>query len=611
MNGNAIRKKYLDFFSERGHKVIPSAPLVPQNDPTTLFNSSGMQPLVPYLLGQKHPLGTRLANSQKAIRTQDIDEVGDNRHTTFFEMLGNWSLGDYFKREQLSWIFELLTGELALDPERLFVTVFEGNAYVPRDEESIGLWKSLFRNAGIQAEIGTRIFLYPAEKNWWSRSGTPENMPVGEPGGPDSEVFFDFGSNLKLHEQSPYKDSPCHPNCDCGRYIEIANSVFMEYTKNDSGGVTLLQQKNVDFGGGLERITAAVQKTPDVFGTDIFKPIIDVIESLSSVCYGQNGESTRAMRVIADHVRGAVMLITDGVQPSNKAQGYVLRRLIRRALLFGRQLGFSADKSYIQQFVDPIVMVYAEAYPEVLSQSDKTKQTLVTEAEKFGKSLDKGLREIEKMDQLTGSSAFRLYETYGFPWELTVEIAAMRGMTVDRQEFENEFEKHRNVSRTAAQGMFKGGLLDHSQETTRLHTATHLLHQALRRILGNHVEQKGSNITKDRLRFDFSHPERLTEEQRERVEELVNEHIRRNHRVTTQELSFEEAVGSGALAFFGERYPERVRVYTIGDYSKEICGGPHVAFTGELGKFTIGKEESLGSGIRRIYATLSEDGKSP
>jgi alanyl-tRNA synthetase len=604
MTAREIRQKFLAFYEKQGHRVIPSAPLVPENDPTTLFISSGMQPLVPYLLGQPHPLGKRITNSQKSFRAQDIEEVGDNRHTTFFEMLGNWSLGDYFKKEQLPWVFEFFTKEIGLDPKRLFVTVFEGNESVPKDEDSIFIWKTVFGQVGIDAKLGERIFVYPAKKNWWSRSGEPDKMAVGEPGGPDSEIFYDFGEELGLHEKSVFKHETCHPNCDCGRFMEIGNSVFMQYQKQASGLLKELPQKNVDFGAGLERINAVVNNQADIFLTDSFYSIIKMLEQLSKHNYGENEEITKAMRVIADHIRGAVMMMSDGVLPSNKAQGYVLRRLLRRSLLYGKTLGLWGNWEYVGQLVLPVVALFADVYSEVAHQQSFIMETIKNEAIRFGKTVEKGLKEIEKLSSITGKEAFVLYETYGFPWELTEEIVLSKGLKVDRIQFEEEFKRHQELSRSAASGMFKGGLADKSIETTKLHTATHLLHQALRLTLGNHVSQKGSNITVERLRFDFSHPQKLSEDEIKQVETIVNEQIQQNAPVTMVEMDKTEALNSGALGFFVEKYGSRVKVYSAGDFSREICGGPHVSFTGELGHFTIIKEESAASGIRRIYAKV-------
>ena len=439
MNSSDVRAKYIAFFTKRGHKEIPSAKIVPENDPTTLFTSSGMQPLISYLLGSPHPLGTRLVDSQKSFRAQDIDEVGDNRHTTFFEMLGNWSLGDYFKKEQLPWIWEFLTRELGLDPKKLYVTVFEGNADVPKDDESVNIWKSL----GVP---DNHIFSYGVKKNWWSRSGEPKNMPPGEPGGPDSEVFYEFTG--VPHDSRFGKD--CHPNCDCGRFMEIANSVFMQYQKQADGSVKELKQKNVDFGGGLERLVAATNDNPDIFRTDFFTSMYRYIEKISGKKYDEDVETTRAMRIIMDHLRASVMMMADGVLPSNKAQGYILRRLVRRSLLYGRKLGLSKDLSYIGRLVEPVAEVYKSAYPAVGEKAAEIALMLQEEAMRFGKTLERGIAEIEKVKTLDGKIAFTLYETYGFPWEMTVEVATEKGQKVDRKQFEVEFKKHQEMSRTAA-----------------------------------------------------------------------------------------------------------------------------------------------------------------
>lgn len=610
MQSKDVRSKFLAYYQERGHAVIPSARLVPENDPTTLFTSSGMQPLIPYLLGQKHPSGNRLVNSQKSFRSQDIDEVGDNRHTTFFEMLGNWSLGDYFKKEQLPWIFGFLTKELGLDPKRLYVSVFAGNETVAKDTESIAIWKEIYKSVGMEANVGERIFTYPAKKNWWSRSGEPENMPPGEPGGPDSEVFFDFGKELGLHEISPWKDEVCHPNCDCGRFMEIANSVFMQFQKMPDGTLKELAQKNVDFGGGLERMTAASQETPDVFRTDMFTPIIEELERVSKKTYGKLPEDTRSMRIIADHIRGSVMMMADGVLPSNKGQGYILRRLIRRSMLHAKNLGLWGNWTFMDALVEPVVSIYKEAYPNVTEQRQSIQQMISEEARRFGKTIEKGFKEIEKLQTLTGKDAFILYETYGFPWELTEEIAIGKGQHIDRAQFEEEFNKHKALSRTAAAGMFKGGLADHGEETTKLHTAHHLLLASLQKLVDPTIKQRGSNITGERLRMDFNFARKLTPEELVEVEAMVNEVITKNLPVTRVEMDRSEAEKIGAQMEFGHKYPDRVSVYFVGSqkdfFSAEFCGGPHVGFTGALGHFTIRKEESAGSGIRRIYGELTK-----
>lgn len=600
MKSADIRRKFIEFYKARGHVEIPSAPLVPENDPTTLFVSAGMQPLILNILGEPHLAGKRLVNSQKAIRMQDIEEVGNNRHTTFFEMLGNWSLGDYFKKEQLPWIFEFLTKELGLDPKRLSVSVFEGTKEVPRDNESVQIWKKL----GIPEN---KIFYYGTDKNWWSRAGGPEKMPTGEPGGPDSEVFYEF-THVK---HDPKFSKQCHPNCDCGRFMEIANSVFMQYRKKEDGSLEELPSKSVDFGGGLERMTAATNDDPDIFKSDLFTSMYRYIEKLSGKTYGLEIGTTRAMRILMDHMKAAVMMIGDGVIPSNKHQGYVLRRLIRRALLHSRKLGIIKWEE-LGQFAQPVAEIYRDAYPMITQKLNDIKLVIVEESQRFGKTLERGLREAEKSETIDGKTAFYLYESFGFPWEMTEEIAQEKGQKVDKEEFEKEFKKHQELSRTAEKGMFKGGLADHSEEVTKLHTATHLLHQALRTILGGHVSQKGSNITAERLRFDFSHPTKLTDDELKHVSDLVNEKIKEDLPVSYEIIEKEKALNSGAMAFFGERYGEKVKVYSVGPksalggppFSREICGGPHVERTGVLGHFAIVREESLGSGIRRIYGRI-------
>lgn len=600
MKSADVRRKFIEFYKKfpRNHVEIPSARLVPENDPTTLFTSSGMQPLIPYLLGQPHPSGKRLVDSQKSFRSQDIDEVGDNRHTTFFEMLGNWSLGDYFKKEQLAWIWEFLTKELELPKEKLFVSVFEGNEAVPRDEESYNIWYSL----GVSKD---HIFAYNVTKNWWSRSGAPDQMPVGEIGGPDSEVFFEFDS-IKHDEKF---GKTCHPNCDCGRFMEIGNSVFIQYKKTSNGTLEELPQKNVDFGGGLERMVAATEDSPDVFATDLFSPIIKKLEEISGKPYIERIETTRSMRIVADHIKASVMMMADGVLPSNKMQGYVLRRLIRRALFYGRTLGLLHDGGkYFGKLVEPVARIYGSAYPDVLSKVAEITLLLEEEAMRFGKSLDKGLIEIAKIPKLDGTIAFQLYETYGFPWEMTEEIARHKGQQVDKKQFEREFEKHKALSRTAAAGMFKGGLVDTSVETTKLHTTHHLLLAALQKIVDPAIRQRGSNITAERLRMDFNFVRKLTPEELEKLESLVNQKIKEDLLVQRVEMQREDAEKIGAQMEFGHKYPDMVSIYFIGVpnfFSAEFCGGPHVTHTGELGQFKIIKEESAGSGIRRIYATLS------
>jgi alanyl-tRNA synthetase len=621
LTSKQLRQKYLDFFVAQGHKVIPSAPLVPENDPTTLFTSSGMQPLVPYLLGQTHPMGKRLVDSQKSFRSQDIEEVGDNRHTTFFEMLGNWSLGDYFKKDQLRWCFTFLTQEVGLNPENIFVTVFRGSPdlHIPKDEESVAIWKELFAERGITAEDvdlaeengvqGGRIFYYDQKKNWWSRSGTPDKMPAGEPGGPDSEVFYDFGAELELHQQSPFKDVPCHVNCDCGRFLEIGNSVFMQYQKQDDGSFKELPQKNVDFGGGLERILAAANNNPDVFKTDLFQPLTQRLENMSGKKY--DGEAQKEMRVVCDHMKAATFLMIDGVVASNKLQGYVLRRLLRRSALKAHLLGIDFVKD-LPGIIEVVLDIYDGVHNVRKSdQHGRITQLTAEEFQKFHKTLGAGLKILEHTENIDGKVAFDLYQTYGFPLELTTELLLQKNQQIDVALFQTEFQKHKDLSRTASAGVFKGGLADHSEATTKYHTATHLLHAALRKILGTHVQQKGSNITAERMRFDFTHPTALTEDEKRAVEKQINDWIAADLPMTMQKLQKQKALESGAVAFFVEKYPDEVTVYTIGQnpdgkqdsdwISKEFCGGPHVQHTGEIGKIKITKEQSASAGIRRMY----------
>lgn len=617
-----LRQKYLDFCEKNGHVIVPSSPLVPENDPTTLFTGSGMQPMINYLLGAKHPKGTRIADSQKCFRSQDIEEVGDNRHTTFFEMLGNWSLGDYFKKEQLNWYFKFLTEELSLDPQRLYVTVYQGNDElgIPKDEEAIEIWQELFAQYQIDArvvdqagQVGLgqgRIFPY-GNNNWWSRSGAPENMPVGEPGGPDSEVFYDFGEELNLHEQSEWKDQPCHVNCDCGRFLEIGNSVFMQYLKTEQG-FEPLPQKNIDFGGGLERSLAAVNGDPDVFKTDLFLPVVNRLENLANKKYETDAV---AFRVIADHMRAAVMLIADGVFPSNKDQGYFVRRLLRRAVRYGMKLGIK--QQFLAELVSGVVEIYDQAYPQVADQQDQIKQAVSQEEQKFLRTLDKGLREFEKSTQvskkLTAELAFTLYETYGFPLELSLEEAESRVLKIEDNfaiKFQQVKQQHADKSRTASAGKFKGGLQDHSEITVKFHTATHLIHAALRKILGTMVSQKGSNINAQRLRFDFTYDQALTKEELQQIEDQVNTWIKADFTVSKKMMEKQAALADGALAFFVEKYPDEVSVYQIGNdsqiISKEFCGGPHVTRTGEIGDIEIFKEKSAAAGVRRVYARLKK-----
>lgn len=607
MTINEIRSKYLTFFEERGHKIIPPAPLVLQNDPTTLFTSSGMQPLVPYLMGEPHPEGKMVVDSQPSIRTQDIEEVGDNRHTTFFEMLGNWSFGDYFKQEQLPWIWEFLTEELGLPKEKLYVSIFEGlsadggEMLVPRDEESYNIWKNL----GVAED---HIFEYGVKKNWWSRSGTPDKMPAGEIGGPDSEIFYDFGKELGLHEKSEWRDEECHPNCDCGRFMEIGNSVFIQYKKLEDGTLEELPQKNVDFGGGLERIAAAVNNDPDVFLTDVYEPIIENIHKGSGVVYGENENVDKSIRIVADHLRASVALIASGVEPSNKQQGYVLRRLIRRAALHLSKIG-TVPAGIASNALEPLVKETIDQYPN----SEYISNVLAEESVRFGKTLAKGLRKLEETNVMSGKVAFDLYQTYGFPLELTIEEWNKKGYPIkeeDLESFKKSFEEHQGKSRSASAGTFKGGLADHSEQTTRLHTAHHLLLAAMQKVVDPTITQKGSNITAERLRMDYNFDRKLTDEEVQEVENLMNDAIDKDLPVTKKVMPREEAEKIGAQMEFGTKYPDQVTVYFIGSendaFSKEFCGGPHVQRLSDLGgHVTITKQDNVGSGVRRIYAQIT------
>lgn len=617
MKSSELRQKYLEFFEKKGHKIISSASLIPENDPTTLFTSAGMQPMIPYLLGEKHPLGNRLTDSQKCFRTQDIEEVGDSRHTTFFEMLGNWSLGDYFKKEQIAWMFEFLTKEVGLNPKNIYVTVFRGkeDIGIPKDEEAVNLWKEQFKKAGINAEAvdfsekngmqDGRIFYYDETKNWWSRAGITANMPVGEPGGPDSEMFFDFGADLKIHENSEFKNLPCHVNCDCGRFLEIGNNVFMEFVKTEKGFENL-QNKNIDFGGGLERILAASFNAPDIFATDIFTPIRKKIESLSEKKYGEDEKETKAFRVIMDHLRAATFLIADGAVPSNKDQGYFTRRLIRRAIRFAKNIGI--NEIFCGDIIKEVIKVYFDPYTYLKDKQIFILQEVLDEEKKFRETLEKGLKEFEKLEKVSGKDAFDLYQTYGFPIEITEELAKEKGIKVDLEDFEAELKKHQELSRTASAGMFKGGLADNSEATTKLHTAAHLMLAGLRKVLGKDVYQKGSNITAERLRFDFSYPEKMTKEQIEMTENFVNGIIEKDLPVWFEEMPIEKAREINAMGVFDAKYGDKVKVYFVGkdneNVNKEICGGPHVERTGILGHFKIQKEESSSAGVRRIKAIL-------
>ncbi len=635
---NEIRSKFLDYMKKNGHAIVLSASLVPENDPTTLFTGSGMQPMLPYLLGQPHPLGVRIADSQKSFRSQDIEEVGDNRHTTFFEMLGNWSFGDYFKEEQITWMWNFLIDELHLDPKNLYVTCFLGNDAlgVSRDTFSAELWVKLFKEKGIDAKVSTdpesgmkegeKIFYYSEKKNWWSRSGVPANMPEGEPGGPDSEMFYDFDPDQtkKMHEDSLWKAESCHVNCDCGRFLEIGNNVFMQYKKTATG-FEELPQMNVDHGSGLERYAAALRNDPDIFNIDVFDEPKKMIENLSGKVYGTDETEVYAYRVVLDHIRSATFLIGDGVMPGNKDQMYFVRRLIRRAVRFARNLGVTTNftKDVASSFID----TYKNEYKNLEEKRDMILTEIDKEESKFRKTLENGIKEFEKLatGNISGVNAFDLLQSFGFPIELTEELAKERGILVDRVSFDEHKKKHSEESRTASAGKFKGGLGGDGEMETKYHTATHMLHQALREVLGETVEQKGSNITPERLRFDFAFERKMTDEEKKRVEDIINARIKEALPVIREEISMEEARARGAIGLFGDKYGDVVSIYRIGEgknrgdvnlFSMEFCGGPHVGNTSELAHhvapdgtvledlFKIVKEEAVSSGVRRIKAVL-------
>jgi alanyl-tRNA synthetase len=586
MNADGLRESYQRFFEERRHQRIRSAPLLPENDPTVLFTTAGMHPLVPFLLGESHPLGKRLVGVQECLRTDDIDEVGDTSHLTFFEMLGNWSLGDYFKKEALNWSYEFLAQELRIAPSRLAVTVFAGDEDAPRDEESATLWRRLGIPDG-------RIFFLPKQDNWWGPAGATG------PCGPDSEVFYDTGR----------PDHPeCRPGCPCGKWFEIWNNVFLEYNKTADGRYEKLAQRNVDTGMGIERTVAALHGYDDVFEIDAFRPIISHLEQLSGRRYAEN---PKPFRVIADHLRAATFAIADGVYPSNVEAGYVVRRLIRRSIRYGRELGIPGD--FCAAIASLGVELSRHVYPELEQGRWRITTEMEREETKFKSTLERALAEYRKVASrvkaqgdsiISGDDAFDLFETFGFPLSFTVELAHEEGLTVDTVAFETRFRQHQEVSRRGVERTFRGGLADHSGATTRLHTATHLLQAALRQVLGPEVQQRGSNITSERLRFDFSYPVKLSQEQIGQVEGLINQQIQRDLPVSCEVMARERALQAGALAFFGEKYDDQVKVYTIGDFSKEICGGPHVTQTGELGRFRITKQEQIGGGTQRIRAVL-------
>ena len=594
LTANELRKKFIDFFVSRGHAQISGASVIPENDPTVLFTTAGMHPLVPYILGQPHPAGKRLTDYQKCIRTKDIDNVGDPHHLTCFEMLGNWSLGDYFKKEMIPWSYEFLTQELGIDPEKLSVTVFEGEPGIPRDEESAEIW----HKCGIPYE---RIYFMPRSDNWWG--------PAGETGpcGPDTEMFIDTGR--------PKCGPDCKPGCGCGKYFEVWNDVLMGYRKTKEGTFVEMERKCIDTGMGIERTIAILQGKKSVYETEVMQPILRKIGELAGVTYGQDEKTDVSMRIIADHIRTSTFILGDqrGVSPSNVGQGYILRRLIRRAVRNGKHLGI--EGAFLAKVAEVVIDMYGEPYPELIQNKDRVYGELTAEENKFSETLEKGEKQFDKMTfflekqgvkEIAGGSAFKLYDTYGFPIELTQELAAEKGFTVDVKGFQEAFAKHQELSRTAMAGDFKSGLGDHSEETTALHTATHMLQAALRQVLGNEVGQKGSNITPERLRFDFTYHEKMTPEQIKQVEDIVNEQIKKDLKVTVETMSPEEAVKKGAIAFFSSKYGDQVTVYSVGDFSKEVCAGPHVTHTGDMGHFHILKEESSSAGVRRIKAVLEK-----
>ena len=656
MNTQQIRNAYIKFFEERGHVAVKRAPLVLKGDPTTLFTGSGMQPMIPYLLGQPHPDGKRITDSQTCLRAQDIDDIGDNRHTTFFEMLGNWSMGDYFKDQQIRWMWEFLSEVVELDMSKVYVTCYIGDERydIPKDTEAAGVWAELFDKAGLtstQADMGSeesgakrgmnegeRIFYYDGSKNWWSRNGSPETTPIGDPCGPDSEMFYDFGT-----PHNPEFGEFCHPNCDCGRFMEIGNNVFMAYRKVSEGKFEELEQKNIDHGSGLERIAAAKLGDPDVFKISLMLPIVEKLEQLSGKTYESHTES---MRVIADHLRAATFLAVDGCTPNNKEQGYVMRRLIRRAIRYSFDLG--VEQNFMAEIVPVIADLYVDDFPEVAENRENIIVVLVKEEKAFRQTLRKGIQILEKLattidgargfvtattapgksvgipndqKELGGEALFSLYDTYGFPIELSIEEAFKQGIRVPdnwREQFEAKMQEQRQRSQTAAKGTFKGGLGGQTMQHKRYHTATHLLQSALRQIFGESVRQHGSNITEERLRFDFSLDHKMTDEEKKQAEDLVNCWIAEDLPVGFTMYSTEKALEMGAIGPFGERYDSEVKVYHMGEgdhvVSLEICGGPHVDHTGQLAQdddsqpngkhFKITKEESSSAGIRRIKAVI-------
>ena len=626
MNAQEIRLKYLDFYSKQAHAVIKRAPLILTNDPTTLFTGAGMQPMIPYLLGEPHPEGKRIADSQTCLRAQDIDDIGDNRHTTFFEMLGNWSLGDYFKKEQINWMWQFLSEEVGLDMNRVYITCYIGDERynIPKDTEAAEIWAELYEKAGLssgQADIGSeeagyargihlgeRIFFYDGSKNWWSRNGGPETTPIGDPCGPDSEMFYEF--DFVKHD--PKFGEHCHPNCDCGRFMEIGNNVFMAYKKVADGVFEPLEKPNIDHGSGLERIAAAANNDPDVFKISLLWPIVEKLQALSGKQYASHTES---MRVIADHLRAATFMAVDGCVPSNKEQGYVMRRLLRRAIRYSFDLGI--EQNFLQEVVPVIADLYEADFPEVKENRESIIAVLVKEEKAFRQTLRKGLRQMQQYvdDGLTGEELFTLYDTFGFPVELSTEEAYKQGIKLSdnwRAEFDAKMDEQRQRSKTARKGQFSGGLEGHDPIHLKYHTATHLLGAALRKVLNApDLQQHGSNITAERLRFDFNH-DKLTPEEKQAVEDQVNAWIDADLPVSFAVYPTDEALNMGAIGAFGERYGDEVKVYSIGEgdnvVSFEVCGGPHVEHTGVLAeggkRFTITKEEASAAGIRRIKAIL-------
>jgi len=591
MTAQELRTKYLEFFKSKGHAIIPSASLVPENDSSVLFTMAGMFPLVPYLMGQDHPAGTRVANVQKCIRTIDIEEVGDDTHLTFFEMLGNWSLGDYFKQDAIEWSFEFLTSKewLGLPLDRLGFSVFAGNDEASRDDESAAIWKSL----GVPED---RIAYLPKEDNWWIAGSTG-------PCGPDTEMFYWIdGSEPAPKNFQETKDDK--------RWVEIWNDVFMQYEKKEDGKLVPLAKQNVDTGMGLDRTLVVLNGQRSVYDSDIFKSMFDVIGVQQEIL---SGDEVRKARIVVDHVRASVFIVNDGVEPSNKDRGYVLRRLLRRAMVNAKLLNLQGH--WLEALIGKVVDKYQDAYPELVENSPRIFSVIEAEQKKFGSTLEKGLREFEKLlkqdEKISGTDAFNLYQSFGFPWELTHELAESAGQTVDRSEFETEFKKHQDLSRTASAGDFKGGLANHSDKVVRLHTTTHLMHKALRDVLGDHVWQKGSNITEERTRFDFTHPQKMTPEEIKKVEDLVNEWIGLDGTMTREMMPLDKARELGAIGLFGEKYGDTVSIYSVTDpktgqvISREFCGGPHVTHTGEIGgHFKIKKEEAISAGVRRIKAVI-------